>query len=439
MSSTMTIVKPHANGHNGHTSGHETGPLRFADRFELKAESEAGGRLVAIAEELAAKFAVRAGEHDRDATYPFEAIEDLKERGYFSAPIPEEFGGLGVESVRDILVASSRLARGEPSVTIGLNMHLAAILNIRRRYRLAVESGNEARASAYGRALQMVSASGAVMAAAVSEPNQDLTRPATRAVRSETGWVINGKKIFCTMSPAASAVYVAVTFENDAGQERYGYALVPKDTPGITVHNDWDALGMRASGSHSVSFEDVHVPESALRGGFPAGNVEGLLHRNLEAGLFHASASLGIAEAANAQVLEALGSKRGDGAGERARNTILAAENAIDISAMRAIFDRAGRLIDQYYTEHSIAEGTGEEISAVFAEAQTAKAFINEASVRVVDRALTLSGGAGYFSRNPLSRAYRDVRAGAFMHPLGANRAYEFIGQMALGLPLDVS
>ena len=52
---------------------------------------------------------------------------------------------------------------------------------------------------------------------------------------------------------------------------------------------------------------------------------------------------------------------------------------------------------------------------------------------RVVDRALALTGGAGYMSHHPLSRAYRDVRAGAFMHPLGATRAYEFIGRIALG------
>ena len=72
-------------------------------------------------------------------------------------------------------------------------------------------------------------------------------------------------------------------------------------------------------------------------------------------------------------------------------------------------------------------------MAALFAEVQSAKTFVNEAAVRVVDRALALSGGAGYMSRHPLSRAYRDVRAGAFMHPLGANRAYEFIGRIALG------
>ena len=51
----------------------------------------------------------------------------------------------------------------------------------------------------------------------------------------------------------------------------------------------------------------------------------------------------------------------------------------------------------------------------------------------MVDRALALSGGAGYVSGSPLARAYRDVRAGSFMHPLGANRAYDYLGQVALG------
>ena len=69
----------------------------------------------------------------------------------------------------------------------------------------------------------------------------------------------------------------------------------------------------------------------------------------------------------------------------------------------------------------------------MFAEAQATKAFVNEACVRVVDRALALSGGAGYRNGHPLARAYRDVRAGAFMHPLGANRAYDFVASVALG------
>jgi alkylation response protein AidB-like acyl-CoA dehydrogenase len=69
----------------------------------------------------------------------------------------------------------------------------------------------------------------------------------------------------------------------------------------------------------------------------------------------------------------------------------------------------------------------------LFGETQSAKLFIGDAAVRIVDRALALSGGAGYLNGSPLARAYRDVRALPFMHPLGANRAYAFLGQLATG------
>ena len=70
---------------------------------------------------------------------------------------------------------------------------------------------------------------------------------------------------------------------------------------------------------------------------------------------------------------------------------------------------------------------------AVFGEVQAAKAFVNETGTRIVDRALALSGGAGYVNGSALARAYRDVRAGAFMHPLGANRAYDVLADLSLG------
>ena len=82
-------------------------------RFELEARTDAGRRLVALAEGLAADFAERAGEHDRAASYPFENIRTLSERGYLAAPVPRELGGMGVESVHDLLIASSRLARAD--------------------------------------------------------------------------------------------------------------------------------------------------------------------------------------------------------------------------------------------------------------------------------------------------------------------------------------
>jgi alkylation response protein AidB-like acyl-CoA dehydrogenase len=396
---------------------------------ELTARTAPGARLVALAETLAVEIGARAAEHDRDGSYPFESFAAVKRSGYFTAPIPEELGGLGVTSAHDVLVASTRLARGDASLTLGVNMHLVYVQNVARRWLAAMASGNARRATALADSLRQIAADGVVFASAVSEPRQDLTRPATTARRSAEGWTVSGRKVFSTMSPAADVLYASVTFAADDGSERYGYAMVPRTTPGVVVHDDWDALGMRASGSHSVSFDDVRLPAAALRGGFPVGDWAAYVERNLDAGLFHAATCLGIAEGADAHVVQQLTTARAE---PDARTRTQAAENVVDLSACRAVFSRAALLIDEHFAaEPAATDSAG--VVRLFAQAQAAKAFIGEAAVRIVDRALSLSGGAGYRNGSPLARAYRDVRASAFMHPLGANRAYELLGQLALG------
>jgi alkylation response protein AidB-like acyl-CoA dehydrogenase len=397
--------------------------------IELTAKTAPGARLVQIAEELAEQLEARAAEHDRDGSYPFEAIDALKAAGYFAAPVPAELGGLGVSSAHDLVVASSRLARGDASVAIGVNMHLVAALNMERRRQVAVAAGQERRAGGFASSLEQIARDGVVLAAAISEPGQDLTRPGTRATRTESGWRIDGRKMFCTMSPAATDLYVAVSYADDEGNERYAYAMVPPDTPGVVVHDDWDALGMRASGSNSISLEGVELPDSGVRGGFPAGDPLPYMERNLMAGLFHASASLGIAEQADRIARRGIGGRvNGD-----ARPRTQVADNVLDLTASRSVLSRAASLIDEHRAANPASDGSPDELTALFAEAQAAKAFVGEATARIVDRALALSGGAGYRGDSPLARAYRDVKAGSFMHPLGANRAYDYIAQVALG------
>ncbi len=390
--------------------------------FELTAKTEPGRRLAALAGRLADELAAKAAAHDREASFPHEGVEALKASGYYAAPVPDELGGMGVDSVHDLIVASGRLARGDASLAIGVNMHMAVLVNIARLWRRARAAGDTRRASALAAPLRAVAHEGVVIATAISEPGQDLTRPATRATRTERGWRLDGRKIFATGSPGATTLYVSVTYAGDAGDERYGYVPVPVDAPGVVLHDDWDALGMRASGSQSISFEGVELPPDAVRGGFPAGDARGYMERNLPAGLFHASASLGIAEAAD-RTATAAAARRGE---LDARGRVLLGENAIDLSAGRASLSRAAALLDEH-------DGRDADVLALFAEAQAAKSFVNDAAARVVERALALSGGAGYLNGNPLARAYRDVKAGTFMHPLGANRAYDFLADVALG------
>ncbi|MBV8954716.1 MAG: acyl-CoA/acyl-ACP dehydrogenase [Solirubrobacterales bacterium] len=397
--------------------------------IELAARTKTGARLVAIAEQLAPQLAARAAQHDRDGSYPFEAIEALKTAGYFAAPVPVELGGLGVSSAHDLVVASSRLARGDASVAIGVNMHLVAVFNLERRRQVAVAAGAERRARGFASSLAQIAQDGVVLAAAISERGQDLTRPGTLATRTKSGWRIDGSKMFCTMSPAATDLYVAVIYADSEGADRYAYAMVPTDAPGVVVNNDWDALGMRASGSNSISLEGVELPESGVRGGFRAGDPVPYMERNLVAGLFHAAASLGIAESADELARRGVAGRiNGD-----ARPRMQVADNAIDLAASRGVLSRAATLIDRHRAANPESDGSAEELSALFAEAQAAKAFVNEAAASVVDRALALSGGAGYVNSSALARAYRDVKAGSFMHPLGANRAYDYLGHVALG------
>jgi L-evernosamine nitrososynthase len=390
--------------------------------FELTAKTEAGARLVRLAESLSDELATRAALHDREASFPHSSIDALRREGYFSAPIPAEYGGLGVTSVHDVVVASSRLARGDASVAIGVNMHLVILMNIVRRWQMAVAADDRRRAAIFAASMRSIARDGVVIAAAISELGQDLTRPKTTATRTAAGWRIDGRKSFCTMSPAATVLYTAVTFLDDEGAERYGYAQVPTDAAGVEICGDWDALGMRASGSHSITFTAVEIPRAALPGGFLAGDADAYMARNLAAGLFHASASLGIAEGAAAAIAGTLAA-RGE-PDPRART--LLAQNVVDLGACRATLARGATLVDE--SDH--------DAPALFAETQAAKTFVNEASARIVDRALALSGGAGYLNGHPLARAYRDVRAGGFMHPLGANRAYDLLGDAALGREL---
>src|SRR5262249_28184871 len=157
---------------------------------------------------------------------------------------PVELGGGGVTSLHDVVVASTRLARGDAALTLGVNMHFAYLLNVVRRWQIAHAAGDGRRAGLFAASLEEIVRRETVFGAASSELGQDLTRPATRATRTESGWNVSGRKVFCTMSPAADVLYTAVTFADGDG-ERYGYALIPRTTPGVVVHDDWDALGMR--------------------------------------------------------------------------------------------------------------------------------------------------------------------------------------------------
>lgn len=200
-------------------------------------------------------FAKRALAHDRDGTFADEHLAELRSVGFLRGPIPIELGGGGVSSTRDVLVAASRLARGDPATAIGVNMHFAVVLNIVRYGRIAAAREQAGRAAAHARRLRTIADKDVVFAAAVSESApQDPNRPATTAERAGGGWIVRGRRAFVTMAPAATVLNVAVSYEDEEGVERHGFASIPPRAEGVEIHDDWEALGMRASASGLVSF-----------------------------------------------------------------------------------------------------------------------------------------------------------------------------------------
>jgi alkylation response protein AidB-like acyl-CoA dehydrogenase len=146
---------------------------------------------------------------------------------------------------------------------------------------------------------------------------------------------------------------------------------------------------------------------------------------------------VGIAESAHAVALARLRGRAN--VKVQPAEQMLMAKSMIDMTAMRASFGRAAELVDDFYLRQLSTDAPAEEWHTLFAEVQAAKTFIGETAARIVDGALTLSGGAGYRRSHALSRAYRDVRAGMFMEPLSALRAHSYLAQASLGLEPSLS
>src|SRR5262249_9004421 len=147
------------------------------------------------------------------------------------------------------------------STAIAANMHIFRGWLFTRLWNAAVAAKHPAGADRWASLLRQMAAGEIVISALISEPGTDLLHPMVEATRSQGGWLLKGIKIFGTLSPAADLFQVAFRMTNDTGEERRALALVPSGTPGLEIKNNWDALGMRGSGSHDVVLKDCFVPD----------------------------------------------------------------------------------------------------------------------------------------------------------------------------------
>ena len=405
--------------------------------FELKALTEPGKRMVDFAQEHSANFAATAAEHDREGTFPIENVTAMKKSGFSAAGVPVEFGGMGVTSVHDCIVALNRLGRGEASTPLAYTMHLSRTLSTARALRLAIASGNQARRRRSEEMLKKIGAGELFITVANSERGADVRTSKTLATKTDGGWLFNGTKTFATGSPAADVLAVRARYINEYGEERMGATIAPIDRPGVKIMNNWDGLGMRASGSHDVVFTDYFVSDEEFddTGKYGEFNAPFLaLGTNSSMGL--SSIFLGIAETAHELAISAINKRDGS---LYPMNQTTIAENEIDLAAARGILSRGAQYYDEFYqtgVEFPVGEidNSPETAFKMIKNGACTKKFVMETAATIVDRCVTLYGGGAYVSDNPMAKLYRDVRAGQFMQPWARNQAIEIIGKVALDL-----
>jgi L-evernosamine nitrososynthase len=248
-----------------------------------------------------------------------------------------------------------------------------------------------------------------------------------------------GERIFGTMSPAATLVAIACRVRDAGGGFRRATAMVPGGSTGMDIKNNWNALGMRASGSHDIVFQNCFIADAALREDGPWGQwTERSLSGQMAFNMGLVGAFLGIAEAARDGIVAAVTTRRRGSSGrslaERGSTQRLIAEIEIDLAGARAKLARTATTADTFLSQHPAGQVPVGELHALMKDFQCTKWFVNRKAIEIVDRALTASGGAGYLNASPLARLYRDVRAGPFMQLFSPNEAFEYIGKVTLGI-----
>ncbi|HNP16221.1 MAG TPA: acyl-CoA dehydrogenase family protein, partial [Terrimesophilobacter sp.] len=364
----------------------------------------------------------RAAGYDRDNSFFAEDLEELRAAGYLTALVPTRLGGLGL-SLRDLVREQMRLAAAAPATALAVNMHF--VWN--GIAKTLLDRGDDS--------LEFVltdSAAGEVYALAISEAGNDLVLfgSTTDAVPQPDGaYEFTGTKIFTSLSPAWTRLGLFGLDSTSPDAPKLVHAIVDRDAAGITVLDDWDTLGMRASQSNSTRLERVRAePDRILRRLDPGPNPDLLIFAifaNFETLL--SSVYVGIAQRALELGVENATkrtSARNDGAAKSLDPDVRwkLADAAIAFDAVIPQLDAIANDLD------NVVDRGDQWFRALVG----LKLRATETAKFVVDQAIRVSGGATYFAGNELGRLYRDVLAGGF-HPSNEDSAHATVATALLG------
>jgi alkylation response protein AidB-like acyl-CoA dehydrogenase len=371
--------------------------------------------LMAAARTLAADFASRAAEHDRDASFPFENFDALHAAGLLNLTAPQTIGGAG-GGLADIARLIGPIAAGDASTALVLLMHWLQTAVILRAERWPAQLRDTViRDSVNGVAL--------INALRVEPELGTPARgglPATTARRVPEGWRLNGRKIYSTGSPILR--YGMVWAKTTDAAPLVGMFLVPMPADGLRIEPTWDHLGMRASGSHDVVLQDVLIPADHAADIRPPQDWQ---NRDPMQGIW---STIGI-------------SALYDGIARAARDWLvgyLHERKPANLGAALATLPRfqeaVGRIEALLATSRILIDTTAAAADRVTpAQASLVKLTVTDNAIAAVGLAMELVGNPGLSRANPLERHYRDVLCSR-VHTPQNDMILLAAGRQALGL-----
>ena len=334
-----------------------------------------------------------AAEMDEKGEVPFGNIKKMGRLGLLGLTAPEEYGGGGADTV-SYVVALEEIAKACASTAV-----VMAVQNSLVNYALA-RFGTEEQKRKF---LVPLAQGEKIGAYALTEPEagSDAAAIRTRAVRDGDEYVINGTKHFITNGGFADIVILYATVDPSKGYRGITAFIVEKGTPGFSTGKEENKMGIRATNTCELIFQDCRVPVANRLGDEGQGFKIAL--SALDAGRIGIGAqAVGIAQAAYEAALEYAKTRVQFGQPIAQLQAIqwMLADMATRIEAARLLVYKAALAKDE-------AQKTGARFSK---EAAMAKLFASETAGFVTDCALQIHGGYGYMKDYPLERYYRDAR-----------------------------
>src|ERR1700722_1072602 len=335
------------------------------------------------------EIAPHVSEWDEKSEFPHEVVKKLGEMGLLGVIFPEELGGAGM-GYGEYVLAIEELSRGDGSVGIIVAAHNSLCTNH------IMLGGNDAQRQRWIPKL----ASGKWLGAwGLTEPGSgsDAAGARTTAVKKGDMWLLNGSKTFITNGGHADCAVVLAVTDKAKGTKGISAFVVEKGTKGFRSGRKENKLGLRASDTSELIFEDCEIPAENLVGTEGEGFIDAM--RVLDGGRISIAAlSLGIGRGALDAALKYVKERRqfGKAIAEFQGIQWKLADMATELDAARLLTQRAAVLKDAGRT--------------VTRESSMAKLFASEVAVRICDEAVQLFGGYGFIKDYPAEKFYRDVK-----------------------------